>query len=1037
MGGGSGVWFLKMNNISLDHVRSSRRFDFKNNFDELHSGDSAYSVATHSCDYYDIDRFREEFVQQKLSTFSCNVQSLPGKWSNFRDLIVDTISKDFKFSVIAIQELWNVPSGTSYSLPGYKQLEYKIRDPSGRRGGAGGGVGVWVDDGLDYEILDNLSVFEPNFFESLFLKINTGRNKFFIIGNIYRPNTGPTANLKLFIDKLNTIIAKIYSDPILRKCDDIQLVGDFNIDLLHYQHHPDTTHYVDSLLSHGLLPLITKPTRICGRSATIIDHISTTYKGGIIKTGVIETYISDHLPIFLIQDSPIPKKPVKEIVTRKINANNILYYKNFLETSAWSIVTDENRPKNAFDNFFNIMDSSFEMSFPETKIKMNKSIIPINQWMSSGLLRSRRRKELLAVKKLKRPTEENIKTFKEYNSLYNKVRRAAMISHYDTRFNQLSKDIKATWETTREILGNKKQRSTLPSYFISGQNIIRGNNNIAAGFNNYFSNIGKELAEKIPTQMRDFAEFLGPGSEVNFVFSPLSHDDLEAVMKTIKPKNSSGPDKISSKIIKEIFPAISIPLRYLINLSLQTGFIPERFKVAKVIPIYKSGQKNLFTNYRPISLLSSFSKILEKVVATQMNRYLRAKNILYIHQYSFRKGHNTSHPVIHFLRNIYNALNDNDQNYSMGVFIDLKKAFDTVNHTILLRKLHHYGFRGMSYLWFENYLRGRVQFVQIEDVASEKRQIECGVPQGSVLGPLLFLLYINDLHLSTNLFTILFADDTTFQHTSLNLNDLFDTVNTELEKIRIWFQSNKLTLNVSKTKFMIFTKKRRKINTEGLELKIGQEAIERIGDDLPTSNFKFLGHVIDEHLTWKDHINHIHSKMSSGNYALARCKHFLPQSVRLTLYNSLVKPHLEYGILAWGGVGDSLLKKITIIQKKAVRNIAGRDSRARSNPLFQSLSILKINDIYKYSCSTFMHKYVNQNLPSSFNGMFQPLSEPNRTKKFVTARPRSKFLEQFPSVHLPKIWNDLSLDLKNTTKLISFKNKLFCDLVAAYSSNEL
>ena len=681
------------------------------------------------------------------------------------------------------------------------------------------------------------------------------------------------------------------------------------------------------------------------------------------------------------------------------------------------------------------MDAGFEMSFPVIKIKMNKRIIPINQWMSPGLLKSRRRKESLAVKKLRRPTEENIRIFKEYNNLYNRVRRAAMIAHHKNKFKKLSNDIKATWEAMREIIGNKKPRPTIPSHFLCGQNVIRSNTAIASGFNNYFSSIGRELAAEMPVQQRHFAEFLGPSSSVNFVFACLSEEELQLIIKKIKPKNSSGPDKISSKVIKEIFPAISAPLRYLINLSLQTGFIPERFKEAKVIPIYKSGNKHLFTNYRPISLLSSFSKILEKVVATQMGRYLCARNILYIHQYSFRKGHDPSQPVIHFLKNIYDALNDNDLNYSMGVFVDLKKAFDTVNHTILLRKLQHYGFRGTSYLWFENYLRGRTQYVQIEDVASEKLKIECGVPQGSVLGPLLFLLYINDLHLSTNLFTILFADDTTFQHTSLDLNSLFDTVNAELEKIRVWFESNKLTLNVSKTKFMIFTKQRRIVDTNGLELKIGLEAIDRIGDNFPTTNFKFLGHVIDEHLTWRDHINHIHSKISSGNYALARSKYFLPQSVRLLLYNSLVKPHLEYGILAWGGVRNSLMKKIIITQKKAVRNIAGKHSRAHSDPLFQSLGILKVNDLFKYNCATFMQKFVNSNLPSSFSGMFLPLSEPNRTRKLIAARPRNKFLEQFPSVFLPKIWNDLDLNFKMIKKTESFKKELSCNLLASYALN--
>lgn len=274
------------------------------------------------------------------------------------------------------------------------------------------------------------------------------------------------------------------------------------------------------------------------------------------------------------------------------------------------------------------MDSSFEMAFPEVKIKPNKRIIPINPWMTPGLLRSRKRKETLALKKLRRPTLENIENFKKYNNLYNKVRRASMLAHYKNQFKQLSNDIKATWEITREIIGNKKQKAKIPSHFICGQNTIYGNKNIATGFNEFFSNIGKQLASQMQTTARQFNEFLGPSCPVNFVFSPLGPEDLQLIIKKIKPKHSGGPDNISSKVIKDIFPAISVPLRYLINLSLQTGYIPERFKVAKVVPIYKSGNKHLYTNYRPISLLSAFSKILEKVVAIQMEKYLHARNVL-------------------------------------------------------------------------------------------------------------------------------------------------------------------------------------------------------------------------------------------------------------------------------------------------------------------------------------------------------------------------------------------------------------------------
>ena len=386
---------------------------------------------------------------------------------------------------------------------------------------------------------------------------------------------------------------------------------------------------------------------------------------------------------------------------------------------------------------------------------------------------------------------------------------------------------------------------------------------ITNGFNDFFAGIGPKLASKVGNSTIHFQSFLPDKNPVSFVFSRISEVDIINISKTLKPKTSTGADFISNKLLKIIAPIIITPLHHLINLSLETGFVPEEYKIAKVVPIYKSGDCHDFNNYRPISLLSAFSKLLEKVVARQILGFINAHDILYQHQYGFRANHNTSHPVLQLSEKIYNSLNQNPSGKTLTIFIDLKKAFDTVDHSILLEKLESYGFRNTANLWFKNYLSDRQQYVSINGVESDKVKIVCGVPQGSVLGPLLFLLFINDLPNATSFLTLLFADDTTFQISDIDTEFLFDKANIELEKASNWFQANKLTLNIKKTKYMLFQEENNNSNVDTLQLKLGNKIVEQVGTNCTEKNFKFVGHVLDDSMSWIGHVEHVCKKLAS------------------------------------------------------------------------------------------------------------------------------------------------------------------------------
>ena len=291
----------------------------------------------------------------------------------------------------------------------------------------------------------------------------------------------------------------------------------------------------------------------------------------------------------------------------------------------------------------------------------------------------------------------------------------------------------------------------------------------------------------------------------------------------------------------------------------------------------------------------------------------------------------------------------NDGEIVLGVFLDLSKAFDTVNHGILLEKLSHYGIRGVAHDWFKSYLSHRKQFVFYNNYSSNEKIVKCGVPQGSILGPLLFLLYVNDMVNASNLlFSILFADDTNVFVTGKNINCLVDTMNKELQYLYEWMCINKLSLNIKKTKFMLFSP-RKSVRIEE-DILINGIIVERV------ECFKFLGVFIDSHLKWKEHIHHLKSKIANGLGIINKAKRLLSDATLLTLYYSFIYPYFLYCIDVWGTASQELMLSLLKLQKRAIRMIKSVPIRTESEPLFKSLKLLTIYKLYKFKVGIMMFK---------------------------------------------------------------------------------
>lgn len=863
--------------------------------------------------------FSSFFVRSTPSTFSVvhvNIRSLRKYWSEFEIIVasVQHIVDVFVLTEINVHE----DALEQFSLTGYAGF---FRPRANSRGG---GIAVYVRSAWAASRFN--AVFDCS--ECLALTIDSGSCAVVLLA-FYRP---PSVNVLDFLNELETNLSKLALEQ--RLC----LVGDFNIDLLS-QHKSSVCDYLTLLSTCGLESLILAPTReeLFRGDLVIscIDHIHVRVPDASVKSAVVSHKLADHY--FVACQLTFRDSLVRNVTSRaQVEIVDRIRFDRLVSSFDWHGFIASSASSTVYSCFISQFSRFAERSKRIVTVKRRR---PDHPWLTADVLAAVKYKEVLWARCRRSPSNlEHRNQFIAERNRVNAILRSARRRYYRSKFSEARLNMAQTWNLVNELRGTAKKASidaVIERHFSSAST------SVADSFNNVFASVSGITQDETVSPV-NLASSCSPSAYL----PEMTEDDLRVILFSFKASKAPGTDNIRIGDLRRNFEAVKEVLLYIFNSIINSGKIPIELKTGIVRPLYKGGAGDSVGNYRPISILPCMALVLEKHIFKVMSSFIDEFSILSDRQYGFVAGRGT-HSLLDDLSDVlYTTLEHNQ--FACALFLDVSKAFDSISHKILLKKLFDYGFRGPFYSLLENFLTDRSQRVSVGNVCSSKILLKAGVPQGSVLSPLLFNLYVNDLPLSLSGCDIFqYADDTLLLSRHLTLSDAVRLLQVDSCRVMDWFSSNAIKINIAKTKLVCF---RSPLKRSWMNLPVllhGSNCCPCTCRSIQyVDSVKYLGIYFDSDMTWNTHLAYTAKRLRSVSCLLYNTKHLLPFSVRRITVNALAYGVLRYGITVFGNCTTQWKQKIDAILKAILKSVAYNSPFSNNEDLFKAMRLPTFSSLF-------------------------------------------------------------------------------------------